>query len=534
MITHSISKNSIQDQKKEEFRKGLFYVACLLLFWGITIIAGYTYIRSNIRSEMNRQKLQEIDLMCDRIHDIFSRIEVHLVYIANLHTVHQTLKQENPEARAQVERLFKRIIEVHINRFSPDFDQIRLLDLNGYEKVRVNLDKDKKGKIIPVDQLQDKSSRYYFREAINLTDSQMYMSPLDLNIENGIVETPHKPMIRFSVPVFDTEKNRIGVLILNYLAQQIFNDLDKINKQKGNQWLLLNQDGFYLHGTDPEKDFAFMFSDKKAGFSYDHPDLWKKILTTDEKTFSQSEGMYFRKDITPFKTDTLMTMAQFHKWTLLMFVPTENVYQQEKRHNWNTLLLNIIMIPVLTFLGWSLGKSRVKNKWYLKSLEESATQDGMTGLINHREAMKRLEYQINLSQRTQNPLSIVFIDLNDLKSMNDTLGHKSGDQMIIAAAQSITDSIRNTDIAARLGGDEFIVIFPDLETKNAHLAVERIEHLYAQKGQTLFHRELTLSWGLSFWEGKSDTAKNLIARADENMYKMKQAYKQGRSKSDRP
>ena len=163
----------------------------------------------------------------------------------------------------------------------------------------------------------------------------------------------------------------------------------------------------------------------------------------------------------------------------------------------------------------------MKNKWYLRSLEESATLDGMTGLFNHRAAMEQLEYQVNVAIRSGRPLSLAYIDLNDLKPVNDSLGHEGGDQMIIAAADSITNSIRKTDIAARVGGDEFVVIFPGLLSDNAREAICRIELLYAQKGHELFKRELSLSWGVSLWEGENDTAETLISRADTAMYAMK-------------
>ncbi len=98
------------------------------------------------------------------------------------------------------------------------------------------------------------------------------------------------------------------------------------------------------------------------------------------------------------------------------------------------------------------------HQWQLQHCIKGATQDRMAGLLNHQEAVKSLAYQINVSDRSNHPICIAYIDLNDLKPMNDTLGPKSGDQMIIAAADSIKEAVRKTDLAARVGGDEFLII----------------------------------------------------------------------------
>jgi len=175
-------------------------------------------------------------------------------------------KKEDPVMRKAVERFFSKLIEINVNYFPPTFDQIRLLNLDGMEIIRVDLDQNNKAKVRGISQLQDKSNRYYFREAMALSENQIYMSPMDLNMEYGKIEIPHKPMIRFAVPVFDIDGKRIGILIFNYLAQQIVGKLSTVNVQEGNQWILLNEDGYYLYGPNPDKNFGFMFPEKKVSF----------------------------------------------------------------------------------------------------------------------------------------------------------------------------------------------------------------------------------------------------------------------------
>jgi diguanylate cyclase (GGDEF)-like protein len=414
------------------------------------------------------------------------------------------------------------VIEATPTRFAPVFDQVRLLDLNGMEIVRVDLGLNNTAKVCQLSQLQDKSDRYYFRESMALSENQIYMSPMDLNIEQGRIEIPHKPMIRFAAPVFDVAGKRIGLLVFNYLAQQILSDL---NVHEGDQWILLNETGDYLYGPDPDKNFGFMFPEKKAGFFFDDPDFWNLLSNSRDPKFDRPDGIYFRKTIRPFADDTMMAVSNAPAWTLLMFVPRKNIHTQDRLLVQGLLVAALIMVPILSLLGWFLGRARVKNKWYLASLKASATRDGLTGLLNHRAAMDQLEYQMNAAKRYGHPLSLSYIDLDNLKTINDTLGHRQGDQMILVAAESIRKAIRNTDVAARIGGDEFIVVLPGLAGEDSREVIHRIEDLYVRESRSVFKRELTLSWGVSLWGGISDTMEDFINRADQEMYWMKKEKK---------
>ncbi len=525
MTIRTSSDTRIPAQKKEEVRMGLIFVFCLFLFFFTIVFFIYRNIHTSLHHDLDQQQVQEVKSMGGRIQDIFSRIEVYLVHGSNLYTVRQILKKEDPVMRRAVELFFSKLLEANVTHFTPTFSQVRLLNLNGMEIVRVDLGENHEAKVSQLSQLQDKSNRYYYRESMELSENQIYMSPMDLNIEQDKIEIPHKPMIRFAIPVFDIDGKRIGLLVFNYLAQQILRDLSGLNVHEGDQWILLNDDGYYLHGPNPDKNFGFMFPEKNPGFFSDYPDFWNLLSNSRDQKFNRPDGIYYRNFITPFAVDTMKTLSNAHTWILSMFVPQKSIHEQDKLLIQGIFMATGIIVPILLLLGWLLGKSRVKNKWYLKSLEESAIVDGMTGLLNHRAAMDQLEYQINVVKRSGNPLSLTYIDLNDLKSVNDTLGHRKGDQMILLAADSIEKAIRKTDIAARIGGDEFLVILPGLARDNAREVIQRIESFYAQKSQEIFNREFTLSWGISIWKEGSDTGENMINRADKEMYKMKQQKK---------
>ena len=104
------------------------------------------------------------------------------------------------------------------------YDQIRYLDRTGMEIVRVNYNSGDP-KIVEQSGLQFKGNRYYFKDTSALEANEVFLSPLDLNIENGEIEKPFKPMIRFGVPIFDNKKNKRGVIIFNYLGGKLIDSL---------------------------------------------------------------------------------------------------------------------------------------------------------------------------------------------------------------------------------------------------------------------------------------------------------------------
>jgi len=100
------------------------------------------------------------------------------------------------------------------------YDQIRFIDGKGLEIVRVN-GSAAGAVVVPADQLQDKSSRYYFKNSIALEAGEIFVSPLDLNKEQGKVEEPFKPMLRLGLPVLDSAGQKRGIILVNILAQEI-------------------------------------------------------------------------------------------------------------------------------------------------------------------------------------------------------------------------------------------------------------------------------------------------------------------------
>ncbi len=164
-----------------------------------------------------------------------------------------------------------------------------------------------------------------------------------------------------------------------------------------------------------------------------------------------------------------------------------------------------------------------------KRLEQMANTDLLTRLPNRRYAMKRLEQEWQMVQRTQSVLSVLMLDLDHFKSINDTLGHDAGDQVLAHAAKIMRAVIRAGDIACRMGGEEFLVIAPNTDGAAALLLGERIcKAIETQQIKTVsLPSPLTISIGAATSKDNRPGWNELIKYADHALYQVKNEGRNG-------
>lgn len=166
----------------------------------------------------------------------------------------------------------------------------------------------------------------------------------------------------------------------------------------------------------------------------------------------------------------------------------------------------------------------LKAREHEKVLEKRSKIDGLTGLTNHDNIISLVHIEIERARRSSLPLSLMMIDLDYFKGINDSHGHQAGDQALIELAQQLKTNLRLIDIAGRYGGDEFLVILPNSPLDKAAEVAERIRQIVEKKALQIgpVVIPITLSIGVSSYSGKQN-ATNLIAEADQALYKSKKA-----------
>lgn len=180
----------------------------------------------------------------------------------------------------------------------------------------------------------------------------------------------------------------------------------------------------------------------------------------------------------------------------------------------------------LSTISRELGrKNRELEKAYRKITELSRT-DALTGLANREYFRQRCEEMFALSQRHQSQLSLVMMDLDNFKQVNDTYGHDAGDAVLAAFGALVRENCREGDFPARFGGEEFIAFLPHTPANDALNFADRLRNLLSQQDILENGHKITLSAGISAFRA-GDSLDELIKRADNALY---QAKHQGRNR----
>ena len=195
------------------------------------------------------------------------------LYLASLSSLRAWLDTGSAPARERLSADF-----LAFSRERGLYDQIRFLNAQGREVVRINWDRGHP-RAVPSEALQNKADRYYVRDTLSLPSGSVYVSPFDLNIEHHAIEQPIKPMIRLGTPVFDRQGRERGLIVLNYMGRRLLQRLRGIPDQSGQGIWLLNTQGYWLLGPRPGLEWGFMYPRRHdMRFAKDYGAAWAHIV----------------------------------------------------------------------------------------------------------------------------------------------------------------------------------------------------------------------------------------------------------------
>lgn len=165
---------------------------------------------------------------------------------------------------------------------------------------------------------------------------------------------------------------------------------------------------------------------------------------------------------------------------------------------------------------------RIKWLKYRLSKEKKLAHTGhLTGLLNRRGLELEAKKALAQADRSKTPLSVLFIDLDFFKKINDTHGHGVGDSILRGFARFLKDAVRESDIVARPGGDEFVVILPATNLEGARLLTKKIRKELSERRFTRKRISVSISVGATSTSEGCDTFSCLKKKADERMYRAK-------------
>ncbi len=516
------------------------YIAISILWLipliGITSLASYSLFHNNLDTLAEKQDIS-ISIAKQNIKHLISH------QLSDINIIYDDINYRIQNDLLDLKHLSLQWISFMVSK--KKYDQIRIINAQGMEILRINYNSGAPS-ITPEKQLQDKSSRYYFIESIKLEAGKIYISPLDLNKEQGKIERPLKAMIRYAIPFNTKEGNKGGVIIFNYQANTLIKEIKAINKQYLSTINWLNSDGYYFVNKDINKEWGFMYN-KKIVFKNENKNLWAFINNNDTLSASYSNNYYSFNKIYPYHD-----INDSYEWILVSHLPPE-VRQDILYTKIKSLFPIFISITIiLLIITWKLTTLKLKHQDFVNNLEflvedrtkqlegeikirkkvekklvKMANYDELTGLANRLLFIDRLNLSISLAQRANVQLALLFIDLDGFKEVNDSYGHNVGDLLLKQVSNRLLSSIRESDLVGRIGGDEFLVLLQNTTSNKyiSHIAQHIVKQLsddFIINGQTI---NISCSIGIALYDGEDEASKTLIERADKAMYEVKESGK---------
>ena len=417
------------------------------------------------------------------------------------------------------------------------YDQIRFIDTFGNEVIRVNFSEEGSYATQQED-LQNKRDRYYFINTISLQKNQINISKLDLNMENGRIETPIKPMLRFSTPVYGHNGTLEGIVVINYMAEDMLVQVREVALTGRAQLFLLNAQGYWLYNSaDRDKEWTFMYSDREnISFAAEFAAEWNQILQHDSGVLETDHGIFNYSVMLPEFDSTIHEDYEIYtdevQWVLISYIPPASNLSQYYDKNVFVLLQSIgqknyLVYVLLLGLSILLSVLITKNKMKNDEISYFSEYDVMTGLYNRRAGLERLGRLYRDTVKKSSIMSVCFIDINGLKEVNDHFGHEAGDELILSVVGGIKQNVRQDDIVIRLGGDEFLIGLPGLGQEAAEKIWQRIKREYDEIND-MYNRKYVVSASHGMHTFSFDSSGDMdavINQADEKMYQEKKRIK---------
>ncbi len=384
METFSDSNKQIKRlDRNGSFKKTLIIFLSLFLLVNILTMVILRVTENTEIVEYQQEELRVVDTQLGNINDDVQHIFSDLALLVHEKEMENLWNGEGIPVPEILSELSAEYLTVSVYRQL--YDQIRLIDENGMEIVRVNFNNGTPG-IVSQNELQSKSGRYYFDEAFRLNQNEVFVSPLDLNVENGEIEQPLKPMIRFATPVFDQNGIKRGIVLLNYFGSDLIQRFSSIASSSSNiQSMLLNSDGYWLVGPNPEDEWGFMYEERKdCVFQNTYPAAWEVIELNESGQIETSQGLFTFRTVFPLQvrdksnTGSYLdfsqgsTQLEYH-WKIVSFIPSDVLYAHRNSRRLNTILIVTLVSVVLFFGIWRVLVESSKRKQATKALLENRT-----------------------------------------------------------------------------------------------------------------------------------------------------------------
>ena len=330
----------------DKIRNKLLLVLLLVTLLPTVLIGGYALIftTDTLRNSSLSIQTSKVELVSEKIQNYLNQVNSDLFYIRDSNALNLYVSALQSDS-AHKKRLMLTNLRNSFRKFAKqkkNYQQIRFIDTSGMEVVRINYI-DGKAKNTSDTALQNKKDRGYFKKTIALAKNELFISPLNLNRENGVVKKPIQPTIRFSTPLYDKSNKQLGIIVLNVDMKKIMQIM--ANKApEGTQLQFVSPKGFYYFHPDASKTWGSKNDlNTKINLFTEREGLETAIQNT-----SSTENISTADDIITYKKIRIND-NKYNLGTILNIAPKALVFKSAS--NFIYVFIGIILLTlILTFV----------------------------------------------------------------------------------------------------------------------------------------------------------------------------------------
>jgi len=357
----------------------------MILFMLFIALLSYAYLQQRIGEERALIAVEEehhVQHQVSMVQDDLRHVAYSLAYLRDqIHLHGQDGSPVNHMNFARDLYLFIQSNEL--------YDQLRYIGADGMEMVRVDYNQGDPVQVVK-ENLQFKGDRDYFLQTMALEEDEIYISPLELNMEYGKVDVPHKPVIRFGLPVFSKKGERLGILMVNHLAAAMLDTFSSAISPTFAIPMLLNNEGFWLSHPDKDQQWGFQLEQRRQNnMATASPALWKRMIEQGNGQFDFDGSMVTVARVPPFASYgsmqhlILSKAASQRLWRVVSIYPEARLKEHfaplQKRVVAIALLLMLaVLLMLLLWNGFRQKKQQMEAQLHLHG---RAVQESVAGIV---------------------------------------------------------------------------------------------------------------------------------------------------------
>ncbi|WP_118184207.1 sensor domain-containing diguanylate cyclase [Paraburkholderia phosphatilytica] len=538
---------------------------------GTTGYYAYRANRAMLMQEAEQNLLTSTQILSQRFTAALGDVSDDVLVLATLPST-AAVAQNDDASRAGRERLEQVFVQFMMHH--PEYLQIRLITQShhGLERIRVKRDAQARVVVVPEDQLQEKAQFPYVFDALTTMIEHVYVSPIGLTQGDGTDPSKGRPTITVATPVAEADGLKVGVLVIDADLTRVFERLER-DLPADYRVYLANEWGDFLIHPDPSQTFGFQRGRRvmmQTSFPATRP-LFETNRTN--LTFNgpagpdQSPIQAFAFERSPFGLvdgNRFIVLGLGRPLSAVLASANalgEHIARIVLISSAVAIILAVLFARALTHplriltrasthvfddhgvdqlpmtrtdeigtLARCFDTMRIEIRSQMKALHDRqqelthlAGHDVLTGLPNRLLFMERLDASMRDATVTGKRLTVMFVDLDGFKQINDRFGHSAGDQTLVIVAQRLRAALRSEDVVGRFGGDEFVILVttaqsPDDVAEIANRVLATIDEAVPIGVDSV---TVGASIGISEFPGDDVNPDNLLAKADAAMYAAK-------------